>query len=213
MARAMDGILAEAALQWVVGDGPGLALLAQAKAAARPRLAPLPGVLNRGIAEVLTDAEWRRRRARFHAMLLKRAYSLRDWLPPEALLHLRRVDIHPDTGRVLISLWGEARILDTGDRIVLRGELEDVGAAEVAECAVRRGWGRVEVTGTEEFSREVSRELLRRGIEVVGCPLSRDEQAALRREAGGFDWRLIEECQDEGWVPPAPRPPWADQLA
>lgn len=182
-------LLDEVRVQWRFGERERLDWLHAQARAVRADPSPLPGEENRGIAEALTEAQRRKKRARFHAVLLKKAYSIRDWLPPEALLHLRRVDIHPDTGRVLISLWPSmpggdgARILDTGDRIVLRGEVEDVGAAEVAECAVRRGWGKVEVTGTEEFRREVTRELLKRGIEVEGYPLHRGGWVAMPSES------------------------------
>lgn len=207
-------------MQWRFGDDLGLAWLHAQARAVRADPSPLPGELNRGIAEVLTEAERRKRRARFHATLLKQAYSIRDWLPPEALLHLRRVDVHAETGRVLISLWpsvpgGEgARILDTGDRIVLRGEVEDIGVAEMAACVERRKWPVVEVTGDPRFRAEMSRELLRRGIEVRDCPLSPAEQAILCRRAGGVGWLSVDGLPVDGLgdgsmelVSPAPWPP------
>lgn len=59
-----------------------------------------------------------------------------------------------------------------------------------------------------EFRVRMARELLARGIEVRDCPLTADEQAELRRQAGGFDWRSLDDPAPE---PPAPRPPWVSE--
>lgn len=224
LARALDGLLAEAALQRACG-GDELEPIRAARMSLRPPLARLLEGRNRTISVAEPERDRKRRRAAFHALLLRNAYSLRGWLPLEALLHLERVEFDRERGHVLIVLTNGARIMDSGDRITMRGEVEDVSVAEMAECAVRKGWTEVEVWGDPEFRMAVSRELLLRGIEVRDCPLSPDEQAALRRKVavpagerlGGFDRGLVGMANDSGHmmavedddVPSAPRPSWA----
>ena len=176
--RALDGIRATAALQWRFGSPQAIIRLEREAAMVLPSLKPLPGEHNRTMGVDEGDAARRRRRAAFLAVLLRRAYVL-DWMPAAALLHLSRVDIDAGTGSVLITLTNGARILDTGDRITLRGEVEELGVAELAECARRRGWKSAVLTGNEEFRLAAARALLRRGIAVVDCPLPLDEQHAL----------------------------------
>lgn len=173
---------ATAALQWRFGSPQALDLLEREAAAALPSLRPLPGERNRTVGTDEPDAARRRRRAAFLAVLLRRAYRV-GWLPPAALLHLRRVDVDAGTGSVLITLANSARILDTGDRITLRGEVAEMSVAEMAECALRRGCGSVVLTGSDEFRASASRVMLRRGIRVADCPLSPAEQEVLRRPA------------------------------
>ena len=203
---------AVAAVQWRFGSPSGLGWLEKTAAATRPSLQALPKARNRTVQVAEDDRARRRRRAAFLAVLLRRAYSLSDWLPAETLLHLRRVDVHPGTGTVLITLNSGTRILDTGDRITVRGTADDVAISEMVACAARRGWQAVEVSGSDEFRREASRALLLRGIDVVDCPLSEAEQAALTGEGMGVDWEGVEAgaYAESGSVP---RPPWVDALA
>lgn len=176
--RALDRVRATAALQWRFGSPQAIALLEQEAAAVLPSLKPLPGEFNRTMGVDEGDAARRRRRAAFLAVLLRKAYGL-DWMPPGALLHLQRVDVDAGTGIVLITLTNGAHILDTGDRITLRGDVGELSVAEMADCALRRGWDSVVLTGNEEFRATASRALLRRGIRVIDCPLSHFEQEAL----------------------------------
>lgn len=164
----------------------------------------------RTIRAACSDAERAERQRRFRLLLLRRAYPLAHWLPPEAVLHLARVDLDPEGTRLLLTLSSGTKIMDTGDRIVLQGRPDDVAVEEMAACVERRKWPLVEVSGDERFRMEMSRELLLRGIEVVDCPLPADEQAELRRRAGGFDWREVDELP----APlPVPVPPWANEIA
>ena len=176
--RTLDRMRATAALQWRFGSPQAITRLEREAATVLPSLKPLPGEFNRTMGVDEGDAARRRRRAAFLAVLLRRAYGL-DWMPAAALLHLSRVDVDTGTGSVLITLTNGARILDTGDRITLRGDVGELSVAEMAECALRRGWDSVVLTGNEDFRATASRALLRRGIRVVGCPLSRFEQEAL----------------------------------
>ena len=146
---------------------------------------------------------------RFRALLLRRAYVLADHLPIEAVLNLRRVDVDPSGRFVLLTLWSGTQLLDTGDRVTVRGTADDVAIEELVACAGRRGWQAVEVSGPEEFRVEASRALLLRGIGVLDCPLSEAEQVALRGEGLGVDWEALEAgaYAEPGMVP---RPPWAD---
>lgn len=173
---------------------------------ARPQPEPMIGACNRSISVVDDEITARKRKARFRILLLRKAYRLSAWLPEEAVLNIRRIDQDPEGMWVRLTLNSGTRLLDTGDRITVRGVVDDVAVDELAECVERRGWDRVEITGDPEFRMAMSRELMARGIEVLDCPLSRDEQAELRRQAGGFDWRQVDE---PAHVPPAPTPAWA----
>lgn len=156
----------------------------------RPRLRPLDGGSNRTLRCADADDECRERHARFCAMLLRRAYCLADHLPLGAVLNLARVDVDPKGWFVMLTLRSGTQLLDTGDRITVRGNVADVAVSELVACVERRGWGAVVLTGDDEFRMAASRELLRRGIAVVDCPLDEDEQATLRAEAKGpgLDW-------------------------
>ena len=164
------------------------------------------GTGNRTVACAEDERARRERMQRFRAMLLRRAYVLADHLPLEAVLNLRRVDVDPSGRFVLLTLWSGTQLLDTGDRVTVRGTADDVAIEEMASCAERRGWQAVEVTGSSEFWAEASRALLLRGIDVVDCPLSEAEQAALRCEGMGFDWEALETMPEPELVP---RLPWA----
>ncbi len=148
----------------------------------------------------------RERRLRFLALVVKRTYKLVDYLPVEAVLALRRVDVEEDGKYVMLTLWSGTQILDTGDKITVKGPADDVAVAELVACVARRGWQAVEVDGDPEFRVAAARELLRQGIKVLDCPLSDEEQAELREEAAGlgFDWAVLDEAP--AYVPV---PPWA----
>ena len=148
----------------------------------------------------------RERRLRFLALLVRREYKLSDYLPVEAVLALRRVDADRRGKYILLTLWSGTQILDTGDKITVKGPADDVTVAELAACVARRGWQAVEVDGDPEFRVAAARELLRAGVEVLDCPLSDEEQAELRGEAAGlgFDGSVLDAA-------PAyiPVPPWS----
>ncbi len=162
----------------------------------------------------------RRRKARFRILLLRQAYWLSCWLPEEAVMNVRRIDRDPEGLWVRLTLNNGARLLDTGDRITVRGLIDDVAIDEMAECVGRRGWTEVEITGDPEFRTRMARELLLRGIEVRDCPLPPKEVAELRRRAGGFDWRTVGYADDGSVEPvaeppaalPVPVPPWLGEL-
>ncbi len=160
---------------------------------------------NRTIRCAEDDRTLRERQLRFRALLLRRAYVLADHVPIDAVINLRRVDTDPDGKFVLLTLTTGTQLLDTGDRITVRGQPDDIAIEELVACCARRGWTAVEVTGDEAFRIAASRELLRQGIEVVDCPLSEDEMAELRVEADndGFDWSA--EATEPVY---APTPPW-----
>ena len=151
----------------------------------RPRMRPLNGGSNHSVQCADGDDECRERRARFRVMLLRRAYCLADHLPLDAVLNLARVDVDPQGRFILLTLRSGTQLLDTGDRVTVRGEMDDVALSELVACVQRRGWGTVVLTGDEGFRAAASRELLRRGIDVMDCPLDDDEQQALRQEAHG----------------------------
>lgn len=218
-ARRLRGLMDVARLQHRFGlPGDRARLDGWARAVGRGEPAPIEGATNRTIRVAQGEQDARARRERFRLLLLKRAYRLDAWLPPGAVANIRRVDWDETGARLLLTLVTGTHLLDTGDRITVRGLVDDVSTHEMAECVLRRGWQEVEVTGDPEFRVRMSRELMARGIEVKDCPLSRDEQARLRRESGGFDWRTvgIEDGQDKlpemGHEMPAPRPPWAADL-
>ena len=168
-------------------------LEAWAAAARRDPVRSLPdGTANRAIACAEGERPQRERQLRFRAMLLRHAYVLADHLPLTAVLNMRRVDVHPSGRFVLLTLWSSTQLLDTGDRITVRGTADDVAISELVACAARRGWQAVEVSGPGEFRVEASRALLLRGIDVLDCPLSEAEQAALRGEGVGVDWEGVE---------------------
>jgi hypothetical protein len=125
--------------------------------------------------------EQRLRRARFRLLVLRRAYKLDYWLPPEVIINVRRIDWDDAGARLLLTLWSGTQILDTGDRITVRGIVDDIAISELVACVTRRGWSVVRVSGDAEFRVAASRELLRMGIEVVDCPLPWDEQGHLRK--------------------------------
>ena len=209
--RALRDIEAIAGLQWQFGSAPRLDWLAQEAGEARPAFREMADGVNRTIRTAESEKARRKRKAAFLAVLLRRAYSLSAWLSPETLLHLQRVDIDARTGTVLITLTTGTRILDTGDKVTIRGPIEDLAIKEMVACAARRVWQSVEVTGSHEFRVAASRALLADGIDVVDSPLSPGEQAALRGEGVGFDWSVLGD--EERDVPvPAPRPPWAEVL-
>lgn len=151
----------------------------------RPRLRPLNGGNNRTVQCADGDDQCRERQARFRVMVLRKAYCLADYLPLDAVLNLSRVDVDPQGRFVMLTLRSGTQLLDTGDRITVRGEVDDVAVSELVACVERRGWGPVVLTGDDEFRAAASRELLRRCIEVVDCPLCEDEQEALRQKANG----------------------------
>ena len=72
------------------------------------------------------------------AMLLRPGYAVLKCLPPELVHHLHRLDLDARLGSVLITLTNGECILDIGDRITLRGEVDGVSVAEMAECVLRR---------------------------------------------------------------------------
>lgn len=174
-----------AAVQWRFGLPRDAARLDAWKAqVCRGPLTPVRGATNRSIRVAEAEPELRFRRERFRLLLLRKAYRLDCWLPPEALLNVRRIDWDDTGARLLLTLWSGTQLLDTGDRIVMRGHADDVSVREMAACVERRGWGSVVVEGDQRFSQEMARELLRRGIEVEDCPLLPGEVEALRAEAG-----------------------------
>ena len=146
------------------------------------------------------DRTVRERQLRFRALLLKRAYRLTDFLPVEAVLALRRVDVEEDGKYVLLTLWSGTQLLDTGDRVTVKGRADDVAVLELVACVARRGWLAVEVDGDPEFRVAAARELLRQGVEVMDCPLSFEEQAGLRQEAAGtgFDAAALSQAPAHG---------------
>lgn len=146
-----------------------------------PELAPLLGATNRSVTVVEPDVARRERRMRFHLLLIRRAYPLAQWLPPLAVANLSRVDYDPESARLMLTLWSGTRILDAGDRLTVRGVVNDVALHELAECVERREWERVEVTGDRDFRMQMSRELIMRGIEVVDCPLAAWEIQEIQR--------------------------------
>lgn len=128
------------------------------------------------------DDDGSERHRRFRVLLLRRAYRLVEWLPPEAVLNIRRIDEDPMGRFVRLTLHSGTQLLDAGDRITVRGVADDVAVDELVACVVRRGWRSVKVDGDEEFREAVARELLRAGVEVVDCPLDAEEVAAIRGE-------------------------------
>lgn len=160
----------------------GLRRLDMWRAEIRGPLKPVQGATNRTIRVAEPETELRLRRERFRLLLLRRAYRLDYWLPPEVIINVRRIDWDDTGARLLLTLWSGTQILDTGDRITVRGTVDDVAVAELVACVERRGWTSVVVTGDDEFRIAASRELMRRGIEVEDCPLSWDEQERLREQ-------------------------------
>lgn len=116
-------------------------------------------------------------------MLLRHAYPLSVWLPPDAVLHLARVDYDPASARLVLTLITGTKILDTGDRVLVQGYPDDIAVSEMAACVERRGWSSVVVEGADEFRQEMARELIARGIEVEDCPLDPREVQELRTRA------------------------------
>ena len=98
------------------------------------------GTGNRTITCADGERDRRNRQLRFRALLLRRAYVLADHLPLAAVLNLRRVDTDPSGRFVLLTLWSGTQLLDTGDRVVVRGTADDVTIEEMVACAGRRGW-------------------------------------------------------------------------
>lgn len=152
-------------------------MVAQGRRLPAPRM---PATSLRRIA--CADDDGNERHRRFRVMLLRRAYGLADWLPPEAVLNLRRIDEDPMGRFVCLTLNSGTQLLDAGDRITVRGVADEVTVEELVACVLRRGWQSVKVDGEPEFREAVARELLRAGVEVVDCPLSQDEVAAIRVE-------------------------------
>lgn len=157
------------------------------RAQVRGPLQPIHGATNRTIRVVEAEPELRFRRERFRLLLLRRAYKLDYWLPPEAIVNVRRIDWDDTGARLLLTLWSGTQLLDTGDRITVRGTVDDVAISELVTCVERRGWSVVTVSGDDEFRADAARELLRQGIEVEDCPLSWDEQERLRSLATQMD--------------------------
>nr|WP_249732312.1 LPD7 domain-containing protein [Roseococcus sp. SDR] len=146
------------------------------------RVARVEGVASRTIRVAEPEPDLRLRRERFRLVLLRQAYRLDYWLPPEAIVNVRRIDRDKAGAWLLLTLWSGAQLLDTGDRITVRGKADDVAISELVSCVQRRSWASVVVTGDDEFRANASRELLARGIEVEDCPLSWDEQERLREQ-------------------------------
>ncbi len=167
----------------------------------RPQPRPLDRGNNRTVGCADGDDECRDRCDRFRVMLLRRAYCLADYLPLDAVLNLARVDVDPQGRYVMLTLRSGTQLLDSGDRITVRGEVDDVAVSELVACVQRRGWGAVALTGDNGFRMAASRELLRRGIGVVDCPLDEDEQEALRQEAAGLGPAMAEMEEAAAWVP------------
>lgn len=179
----MRRITDEAAVQLRFGSPEKMDWIERSLDGVNPPIRPLPLARNRTIEVAEGDSQRRRRRTAFHALLLRQAYSIQGWMPPEMLVHLERVDVEPVTGRVVITLTTGALLLDTGDKITLRGEVDDISIAEMAQCILRKGWSEVILTGDDEFRVEMSRELLSMGVEVRDCPLTKEEQRKIREAA------------------------------
>lgn len=178
------------------------------EAVRREPVRSLPGGTgNRTIACAEDGRSRRERQLRFRALLLRRAYVLADHLPLTAVLNLRRIDVALSGRYVLLTLRSGTQLLDTGDRVTVRGAADDIAIEELVACAARRGWQAVEVSGSPEFRVQAARALLVRGIDVVDCPLSPGEQAVLRGEGMGVDWDALEAVGVETGL--VPRPPWA----
>jgi hypothetical protein len=148
------------------------------------RVERMEGVANRTICAAEPEPDLRLRRERFRLLLLRQAYRLDYWLPPEGIVNVRRMDMEEAGAWLLLTLWSGAQLLDTGDRITVRGKADDVAISELVSCVQRRGWATVTVSGDGEFRLAASRELMRRGVEVEDCPLSWDEQERLREQFG-----------------------------
>jgi len=149
--------------------------------AIRPTPLKSPAGGNRTIRGVETDGEVRERKLKFRTMLVRRAYALHEWLDPMVVLHIARVDTDAQGKFILLTLTNGAQLLDTGDRITVKGDADDITIHELVECVVRRDWKAVEVWGDEEFRMAASRKLLMRGIEVLDCPLPESEIQEIQR--------------------------------
>lgn len=144
----------------------------------------------RVVRAACTDAERAERQRRFRLLMLRQAYPLSVWLPPQAVLFLSRVDYDPASARLVLTLTSGTKILDTGDRVLVQGYPDEIAVAEMAACVGRRGWSSVVIEGTPEFRREMARELIMRGIEVEDCPLSPEEVAEITDRVSARDMAL-----------------------
>ena len=122
------------------------------------------------------------RRAAWRAGLLRQAYDT-GWLPPSVVRNIRWIDIDRRAGTVTLTLVTGAKLIDTGDRVELHGRTDDVGVREILAAADRRGWGAIEVTGSDEFRRQVAVAASLRipPIVVTNVELSPADQAAVDR--------------------------------
>jgi hypothetical protein len=137
-----------------------------------------------------------RDRSAFRASLIRKAYHL-NWLPESVVQNIKFVKVEPDRPCVTLTLTTGTRIIDTGDRISLVGEVDDVSVDELVACVTRRGWKSVELTGDDEFRREATRRLMRLAppVEVKDNPLDPLERSAIRIEMAGdvegVDWENL----------------------
>jgi hypothetical protein len=137
-----------------------------------------------------------RDRSAFRASLIRKAYHL-NWLPESVVQNIKFVKVDADTPSVTLTLTTGTRIIDTGDRISLVGEVDDVSVDELVACITRRGWKSVELTGDDEFRREATRRLMRLvpPVEVKDNPLDPLERSAIRIEMAGdvegVDWESV----------------------
>lgn len=123
------------------------------------------------------------RRAAWRAGLLRRAYGT-GWLPPAVVADIRWVDIDRAAGVVTLTLITGAKLVDTGDRVELHGRADNIGVREVLAVAERRAWGAIEVSGPDEFRRQVAMAAALREppITVTNYELVPADQAAVDRE-------------------------------
>lgn len=161
--------------------------MARQISAAREKTAPAVQPV-RGVA--LSKSELERTMVPEHRkiwilMAIRKRYDT-GWLPVDVVRNIVDYRYDRQAEEVLIVLRTGALIRDGMTRITLEGRVDEIGVDELVATVSRRGWERVDLTGSLEFQRAAALCLasLDPPIEVVRSDLRPEDLARIQAAVG-----------------------------
>lgn len=110
-----------------------------------------------------------------------RAWHHADWINADDIAAMARTRFDPIRSCLWIDLNGGGTLIDRGDQIVLRGQLNWQAAHETATAAERHGWTEIEVFGDDAYRDAIAVAAMFRGIAVTNHELSPNARRELDR--------------------------------
>ncbi len=156
--------------------------LAEARSRFERLQQPAPAPQPPGIAPADAQAAAERRSKQRAALQAGTYEGL--WLPEELRKRVLGIERRPERGIAVIRLRSGARIIDSGDRLELRGASTMDSARILAQAAAAHGWQAVRISGDAAFKDKIAVELalMRPPIRVEGHQLSAEAQRRLDAE-------------------------------